>query len=151
MILKSILVVSTLSLADSSKESIRRRLALCPNPDTFPTATQPKTGCNAAFVDDDFETSLNGWYGNLGASEELSSDGHTSQYMRVHNRAADWQGPILEMGDDVKGCVSGGSTYLFQVDIRLTKSSGVSNCKALGTNCPVLVSDLSRLKFITNM
>jgi len=138
MILKSILVVSTLSLADSSKESIRRRLALCPNPDTFPTATQPKTGCNAAFVDDDFETSLNGWYGNLGASEELSSDGHTSQYMRVHNRAADWQGPILEMGDDVKGCVSGGSTYLFQVDIRLTKSSGVSNCKALGTNCPVL-------------
>jgi len=137
--IKTILLVSAITLSYSAEDGkIRRRLALCPNPDTFPNATQPLPNCTGAFVDDDFETSMNGWYGNLGANQELSSEGHTSKYLKVHNRLTDWQGPILELNNKVKGCIAGDNTYLFQVDIRLSKASGVSNCKASGTDCPIL-------------
>ena len=99
-----------------------------------------KEGCDPDPISANFETSYEGWTGNIAAKEELSRDNHNSQYLRVYDRIAAWQGPILDM-TFLKDCLTPNMVYMLAVDIRLTKNGAKTDCLASGgkANCPKIV------------
>ena len=100
----------------------------------------PKTGCTDNALSAVFETSLDKWTGNIAAKEELSKVDHDSQYMRVYDRIAAWQGPILDL-TVLKDCLSPNIAYILTIDLRLRKADGETDCFASEgmANCPKIV------------
>jgi len=100
----------------------------------------PKIGCTDNALSADFETSLDKWTGNIAAKEELSKVDHDSQYMRVYDRIAAWQGPILDL-TVLKDCLSPNIAYILTIDLRLRKADGETDCFASEgmANCPKIV------------
>ena len=99
-----------------------------------------KEDCGVDPISANFETSYEGWSGNIAAKEELTRENHDSQYLRVYDRIAAWQGPILDM-TFLKDCLSPNMAYMLAVDIRLRKNGTETDCFASGgkAGCPKIV------------
>ncbi len=110
-----------------------------------PTLPTPSQGtCGYSFIDENFESGLNGWYGNLGAEEYTLPGSHDgSRYLSITNRTATFQGPMVEINRYLRECILPDVDYFFSAKIRLSAGpeatpGQVSACSTSGVDCPML-------------
>jgi len=114
------------------------KVGFCVSPEEYPT--RPVAPCNDTLFEEDFESGIGLWSGNLGAYEEIltRSGVNSSSYLKVTNRRVDWQGPVIDLFNETLKCMLFDVDYLFWVEVSMYKRTGTTNCRKYRTDCPEL-------------
>ena len=108
-----------------------------------PTLPIPSEGaCLDVLLSENFETGKNKWYGNIGAEESIQTHVDGSQYLHIHRRTHDFQGPMIDLPVLLKECLLSDTTYLFTAKLRISPGKeydgDFSDCHSKQVNCPKL-------------
>eukprot|EP00591_Stephanopyxis_turris_P000751 CAMPEP_0195512226 /NCGR_PEP_ID=MMETSP0794_2-20130614/4252_1 /TAXON_ID=515487 /ORGANISM="Stephanopyxis turris, Strain CCMP 815" /LENGTH=1612 /DNA_ID=CAMNT_0040639961 /DNA_START=347 /DNA_END=5185 /DNA_ORIENTATION=+ len=113
-----------------------------PVPSNVEEPAAPEDGCTDSVLDETFpDGHMNGWSGNLGATESITNEGSydegTDNYLKVSDRVKTWQGPFYDLKKHAD-CLSAGSSYFFSSRIKLENNGTPSQCSIAGNSCPKL-------------
>jgi len=101
-------------------------------------ATDNFIGYDVNPINFDFADGIGSWFGNLGAKAAYVNDG-TDQYLKVHSRIADWQGPFFDVPVATRNVMSHGHSYMWSAKMKLSREDGADiSCVTDGTSCPSL-------------
>jgi len=99
-----------------------------------------KGTCLQTLINEDFEDSLNGWYGNAGAEEHISEHEVDGSFLRVTERKNEYQGPMCDLSALQRECLLLDQDYFFSARVRISPKLqyAPSQCHSQGTSCPKL-------------
>ena len=108
-------------------------------PQQSPLPVNTTIPCSDKVVIETFAGGMGKFYGSPGTGEEITSVGHTDDYLKISNRKATWMGAVIELRPEEKECMLADDMYFFSANIRLSRSDGAAtNCATDHTNCPTL-------------
>ena len=105
----------------------------------------PSSSCSLEILNEDFESGGPGDFKSaLGCDDEIVNQSHdNSNCFSVENRMKTWQGPFIDIKEEIKACLVPEQKYLLKAKARIMPEDPATkpytNCHSDGTDCLSLI------------
>ena len=104
----------------------------------------PSSSCSLEILQEDFESGPGDFKSALGCDDEIVNQSHDdSNCFSVENRMKTWQGPFIDIKDEIKACLVPKQKYLLRAKARIMPENPATkpytNCHSSGTDCLSLI------------